>query len=55
MQGQAKAVGKTFAAVKAGQPTAELWAYHYLQALVAVRADDGRAATSLSISIVSAD
>jgi hypothetical protein len=50
-----KAVGKTFAAVNAGQPTAELLAYQYLQALVAVHADDGRATTSLSKSIVSAD
>jgi hypothetical protein len=54
-RGRLKAVGKTFAAVNAGQPTAELLAYQYLQALVAVHADDGRATTSLSKSIVSAD
>ena len=48
-------VGKTFAAVKAGQPTPELLAYQYLQTLVAARADHGRATTSLSKSIVSAD
>ncbi len=32
-QGQAKAIEKTFAAIKAGRPTPELLAYHYLQTL----------------------
>jgi hypothetical protein len=55
VQGQAKAIEDTFAAVKAGLPTPELLAYQYLQTLVAARADHGRATTSLSKSIVSAD
>src|ERR1700753_2245146 len=32
-QGQAKAIEKTFAAIKAGRPTPELLAYQYLQIL----------------------
>ena len=36
-RGQAKAIEETFAAVKAGLPTPELLAYHYLQTLVAAR------------------
>ena len=32
-QGQAKAIEKTFAAIKAGRPTPELLAYQYLQTL----------------------
>ncbi len=32
-QGQAKAIEKTFAAIKAGRPTPELLAYQYLQVL----------------------
>lgn len=54
-RGQAKAIEETFAAVKAGLPTPELLAHQYLQTLVGARADHGRATTSLSKSIVSAD
>ena len=32
-QGQAKAIEKTFAAIKAGRPTPEMLAYQYLQTL----------------------
>src|SRR6185312_8231034 len=32
-QGEAKAIEKTFAAIKAGRPTPELLAYQYLQTL----------------------
>jgi len=35
-QGQAKAIEKTFAAIKAGRPTPEMLAYQYLQTLPAI-------------------
>jgi regulator of protease activity HflC (stomatin/prohibitin superfamily) len=39
-QGQAKAIEKTFAAIKAGRPTPELLAYQYLQVLPQIAAGE---------------
>ena len=39
-QGQAKAIEKTFAAIKAGRPTPEMLAYQYLQTLPAMARGD---------------